>query len=79
MSQVRVNDRPGEEFAVTRDLCQGFVLSPLLFSLYINNLVSELKPRDCGVLCSGMWVAILLFADDTVLLAESAEDMRRSL
>ena len=27
MSQVRVNDRLGEEFAVTRDLCQGFVLS----------------------------------------------------
>ena len=47
----------------------------MLFSLYINSLVAELKHRDCGVLCQGMLVSSLLFADDTVLLAESAEDM----
>ena len=79
MSQVRVNNFLGKEFAVTRGLCQGCVLSPLLFCLYINSLVSELKGRDCGVLCGGMLVSSLLFADDTVLLAESAENMRRSL
>ena len=33
----------------------------------------------CGGLCGGMLVSSVLFADDTVLLAESAEDMRRSL
>ena len=79
VSQVRINDQLGEEFAVTRGLRQGCVLSPLLFSLYINSLVSELKHRDCGVRCGGMLVSSLLFADDTVLLAESAEDMKRSL
>ena len=79
MSQVRINKRLGKEFAVTRGLRQGCDLSPLLFSLYINSLVAELKHRDCGVLCQGMLVSSLLFADDTVLLAESAEDMRKSL
>ena len=79
MSQVRINKRLGKEFAITRGLRQGCVLSPLLFSLYINSLVAELKHRDCGVLCQGMLVSSLLFADDTVLLAESAEDMRKSL
>ena len=49
------------------------------FSLYINRLVSELKRRDCGVVCGGMLVSSLLFVDDTVFLAENAEDMRRSL
>ena len=79
MSQVRINNRLGKEFAVSRGLRQGCVLSPLLFSLYINSLVSELKRSDCGVLCGEMLVSSLLFADDTVLLAENAEDMRRSL
>ena len=60
-------------------LCQGCVLSPLLISLYINSLASELKRRDCVVLCDGMWVSSLLFADDTVLLTKSSEGVRRSL
>ena len=77
--QVRIDDRLGEEFAVTKGLRQGCVLSPLLFSLYINSLVSELKSRDCGILCGGRMVSSLLFADDTALLAENAEDMKRSL
>ena len=78
MSQVRITDHLGKEFTVTRGLHQRCVL-PLLFSLYINSLVSELKCRDCGVLCSGMLVSSLLFADDMVLLVKSPEDMRRSL
>ena len=42
VAQVRIDDHLGEEFAVTKGLRQGCVLSPLLFSLYINSLVSEL-------------------------------------
>ena len=67
MSQVRINNRLRKEFAVLRGLRRGCVLSPLLFSLYINSLVSELKRRDCGVLWGGMLVSSLLFADGTVL------------
>jgi hypothetical protein len=39
-SQVRIEERLGEEFVVTKGLRQGCVLSPVLFSLYINSLVS---------------------------------------
>ena len=41
MPQVRIEDRLGEDFVVTKGLRQGWVLSPVLFSLYINSLVSE--------------------------------------
>ena len=41
------------------------MLSPLLFSLYINGLVVELKRKRCGVECGGLLIPGLLFADDT--------------
>ena len=76
MSQLRVNNCLGEEFAVTTGLRQGCVLSPFVFSVHKQFGITV---EDCGVLCNGMRVSSLLFADDTILLAESAEDMRRSL
>ena len=61
-----------------KGLRQGCVLSPVLFSLYINSLVTELKDRECGVVCGDVMVPGLLFADDTALLTESADNMRKS-
>ena len=55
------------------------MLSPVLFSLYINSLVTESKDTECGMVCGKIMVPGLLFADDTALLAESADDMRKSL
>ena len=46
----------------------------------INSLVSELKCRIVDLhLCGDMLVSSLLFAADTVLLADKAKDMKRSL
>jgi len=36
------------------------VLSPLLFSLYINGLVVELKRKRCGVECGGLLIPLLM-------------------
>ena len=70
----------GEElFGMTCGLCQGYVLSPLLFSLYINSLVEKLKAAGVGVECRGRLVSALLYADDAVLFAEDEEGMRVSL
>ena len=44
----------------------------------IRGCLYERRNVYCGVLCGGMLVSSVLFADDTVLLAESEEDMRRS-
>ena len=51
MSQVRIDGCLGEEFEVVKGLRQGCVLSPVLFSLHINSLVTEYKDRECGVVC----------------------------
>ena len=46
---MRIEDHLGEDCFVTKGLHQNCVLSPILFSLYIDSLVSELKGSGCGV------------------------------
>ena len=42
-SEVKVGEDRSKPFRVACGLRQGCILSPLLFSLYINSLVSKLK------------------------------------
>ena len=68
-----------DDFQVNAGLRQGCVLSPLLFSLYINGVVKKLKEEKCGVLCSDEVVPGLLFADDTCLVASDESGLKKSL
>ena len=77
--RVKVNGQVSEDFEVNTGLCQGCVLSPLLFSLYINGVVKRLKEEKCGVECGGETVPGLLFADDTCLVASDACGIKKSL
>ena len=60
--EVKVGEEFSEQFGVTNGLRQGCVLSPLLFALYINSLINELKKAGVGIECRGQRVAALLYA-----------------
>ena len=77
--EVKVGEVLSESFGMTCGLRQGCVLSPLLFSLYINSLVEKLKAAGAGVECRGRLITALLYADDAVLFADNEEGMRVSL
>ncbi len=53
-------------------ISQGDSLSPTLFAIFINDLASEMKQLDIGTCIDieNEIFCILLFADDTVILAE---------
>ena len=55
------------------------MLSPLLFPLYINGLVVELKRKWCGAECGGLLIPGLLSADDSSLFGEDVEGLEQSL
>ena len=42
----------------------------------MNSLVGELKERGVGVMCGKQRIPALLYADNTVILAESEEMLR---
>ena len=77
--RVRVEDRLSEAFTINTGLRQGCVLSPTLFSLYINDVVTTLKEKGYGLQCGSDTIPGLLFADDTGLLAHDEDSLRKSL
>ena len=77
--RVKVHNKLSEDFEVCNGLRQGCVLSPVLFSLYINGMVTKLHEGKCGVQCGGDLIPGLLFADDTALVASDKEGLEKSL
>ena len=58
---------------------QGAILSPLLFSIYKDELVSRLKNSGIGCWISNMYYGALSYADDVVLLCPSLRGLQSML
>ena len=52
------------------------VLSPVLFNIFINNLVTNTKALYIGIDIECEKIGILLYADDIVLIAENENDLQ---
>lgn len=67
-------------FSIETGVRQGCVLSPLLYALFIDGLVKELKALGRGIeIENGRKLCCLLYADDIVLIAESKQNLQRML
>ena len=73
-SSVLVNEERTKFFPITIGLRQGCILSPLLFDL-LNGLVDVIKRANVGIQYGNEKIALLLFADDIVLMAETKQDL----
>ena len=60
-------------------LRQGCVMSPTIFSIFINRLAENLKQIGKGIKWNDRQFKLLLFADDIVLMAQDEGDMQRML
>ena len=76
---VLVDGELTEWFENEIGLKQGDVLSPLLYSLFINGFAEEVKRRTGGIQIGEEWLKILLFADDIALISESPEGLQEQL
>ena len=58
---------------------QGGVLSPFLFAVYLDDLLSELSLSGVGCRWRWMFAGVFCFADDIVLLPPCASALRKML
>jgi exonuclease III len=80
-SCVRVNGKFSDFFKYNCGLMQGESLSPILFSLFVNDLENEfLFNNYCDTYeLRNLNLSLLMYADDTVLFSESVEGLQHML
>jgi len=55
---------------------KGGIVSPILFCVYVDELLKRLKNSKLGWYVGDLWVAALAYADDVVLFAPTVRAMR---
>ena len=68
-----------QPFGVSNGVRQGGVLSPILFTLYIDELINMLSQQDIGCHYGPYFCGVLGYADDIVLLSPSPCGLRCQL
>jgi len=76
---VKVSDQRKDWFGCRYGVRQGDTLSPIAFSIFINDLVSLVNARNEGIGLGDSKKAILLYAEDVVLLADSEAKLQEML
>ena len=77
---VRVDGEVSEWFEVKQGVRQGCPLSPWLFNIFLDMVVREAQTNfQGGVKLDTCQVQVLLFADDTVLVTETEEDLEHNI
>ena len=76
MCNVRWGNKVSQSFYVCNGVRQGAVSSPILFCVYINNLIVKLRNSTVGCQLNGIYLGIWVYADDIVLLSPSREGLQ---
>ena len=61
----------GQSFDVMCGVRQGGVLSPVLFALYVDDLIPKLKASGSDIHVGSVFVGCALYADDIALISAS--------
>ena len=78
---VRTGHGTTDWFQIRKGVHQGCILSPCLFNLYAEYIMrnARLDEAQAGIKIAGRNISNLRYADDTTLMAESQQELKRLL
>ena len=78
---VRAGHGTTDWFQIGKGVCQGCILSPCLFNLYVVYIMRNagLDEAQVGIKIAGRNINNLSYADDTTLMAEREEELKSLL
>ena len=78
---VRTGHGTTDWFQIGKGVCQGCILSPCLFNLYVEYIMRNtgLEEAQVGIKIARRNINNLRYADDITLMAESEEDLKSLL
>ena len=78
---VRTGHGTTDWFQIGKGVPQGCILSPCLFNLYAEYIMRNagLEETQAGIKIAGRNLNNLRYADDTTLMAESEEELKKPL
>ena len=77
---VRTGHGTTDRFQIGKGVRQGCILSPCLFNLYAEYIMRKagLEEAQAGIKIAGRHINNLRYAGDTILMAESEEELKAS-
>ena len=75
VSQVKLSAYISRPFNVLCGICQGFFLSPTLFNLVLDPLLSALRQRNIGLSINGLYLGAFAHVDNIRTCATNIEDV----
>ena len=78
---VRTGHGTTDWLQIGKGVCQGCILSPCLFNLHSEYIMRniELEEAQAGIKIARKNINNLIYADDTMLMAESEEELKSHL
>ncbi len=78
-AKVKYKGMYSEEFRLSQGVRQGSVLSPHLYSIYTEALLTEVqtKMNDCGTTLYEQYTGILMYADDIILMSTTLNGLKK--
>jgi len=78
---VKIGHGTTDWFQIRKGLHQGCILSPCLLNLYAEYIMwnARLDEAQTGIMIAGRNINTLRYTDDTTLMAESEEELKRLL
>ena len=76
---VRWNGVFSSAFNIPCGVRQGGVLSPVLFNIYVNDIIANLSSSQLGCSICNMYVGCVMYADDLLLMSASLTKLQKMI